>query len=241
MAVYRILRHPDGTDGGGATPTPAPAPTPDPTPPPPPAGRVELTTAEYEALLDARARLAASEAEKAREAERAEAARLKALADKGEADKALQQLRESKDAETRREREAKEALEREILDGRKESTIAAGLLGVPWDDADAAAQARQLLEPRFEAVRDAAGAVVVREKGTHRPAADVLKEWLASKPAERFLAAKSRGGAGARGGDATTPTGGSDKPPTLSDALIARAKEQLAAGPTGHYGLGRRG
>lgn len=217
LPFYRILRDPDAPTAatGGAAPAPTTTPTPASTPASAPATAPPVTTTtaefkvsaeEYRKFLDDRARLAQIDTERQRDVEAKEAERLKALVEKGHAEEALKQLRESKDAERLKEKERGDGLEKEILLSHKNAAITNALLKVTFADEYAAEQVRQLLESRFVPTRGADGKVFVQEDGTGKPAAAAIAEWLASKPAERFLAASSRGGAGSKGGDLTAPT-----------------------------------
>jgi hypothetical protein len=167
-------------------------------------------------LLEAQNRLAGIEAERQRQVEVAEAARLKALADKGQADEAIRQLREAKDKELQAEKTARVALEQDLMATHVQQGLNAQLMRVAFTDEDAPDQVRALLAARFEAVRDASGQVAVREKGTGRPQAEVVAEWLRTKPAAKFLAATSRGGSGSSGGDKSPPNPGEEP----SDQLV---------------------
>jgi len=85
------------------------------------------------------------------------------------------------------------------------------------DKAETARQLRAILEPQFETSRDATGVIITREKGTGRPATQVLSEAIASKKFAHFFAAQSRGGSGADGTRpaATTSTDGNPHPTRL--------------------------
>jgi hypothetical protein len=211
-----------------ATPTATPTATPSPTPSP----TIPLSPEEYRRLLDKEARLTEIEAESRRVAEEKEAARLKALAEKGQAEDAIRQLREAKDAEIIKERERASNLEREILDGQTAVAISTALDGIDWVSEKAARDARKILEGRFETVRDASGAKRTVEKGTGRPAADVIKEWRASDDSAHYVKANTEGGAGARGTNHTaSPVA------TESDPIAAQLRKIVAARKTGAPGL----
>lgn len=242
----RLLLDPIAETSGGETADVAATSTPTPTPAPAATDAAAVTgvtvsAEEYKTLLGNQAKLAEIEAQAQRDLNEAKQREIDALAKKGEVDQALLKLRESSADELKKEREKSTALETQILVDKKGSEITGLLLGTSFVSDAAAAQARQILDARFEAVRDAAGTVTVREKGTLKPAATVVKDWLASTDSAHFRKASTTGGAGAKGGDQTTATGDADKPMTVSDALIAREKARLAAPDNSFYGLTRRG
>jgi hypothetical protein len=205
-----------------ATPTATPAAIPTPTSAAP-TGTMNPMAEVYQQLIEARSKLAEIEAAKRQELEAKETSRLKALAEKGEIERALSELRQKKDEEIREARTRVDSLEASILTERKSSTLTSSLLGTVFRSQEAAEQVNELLERRLEAVRDpVSGAVSVREKGTGRPASDFVKEWLASKAADHFLAPTTTGGAGA---------GGTHRPgETPKDDPTARRLEQIRAG-----------
>jgi len=69
----------------------------------------------------------------------------------------------------------------------------------PEVKAVAALQFRSLVEPRFETFEDQQGNLIVREKGSGRPAADVMKELINAPEYQHFFSPKSRGGSGTDG------------------------------------------
>jgi limonene-1,2-epoxide hydrolase len=237
----RVLFDPDPAAAGGGTPTtpaaktdPPAAPPPPPATPTPTATRIEVTPDEYKRLLDDRNRLAEIEAQRQREVDDKENARLKALAEKGQAEEALAQLRTNKDAEVTRERDRANALEREILGDRKKVAISVGLDGVDWVSEKAARDARLILEERFEATRDAAGVVAIREKGTGKPAADVIKEWRASDDSAHYQKATTTGGAGA---GATNRSAATTTPADPVARMTEQLKQSIAGSRAGAPGL----
>jgi hypothetical protein len=241
-----IHRDPAPEQSGGGTESAAPklaqiepgirtvvAPEPKPAEPP----KIALSVEEYQRLTQSQARLAEIEAEKRQLAEAKEQERLKALAEKGEIEKALTTLRESKDVEIRKAIEKADALETQILGGEKRTVITSGMFGADFRSDAAAAQVRQLLEPQFESVRDAAGQIVVRDKATLRPAADVIRERLASPDFAHFLKPSTTGGAGSRGGERTTATGAATEPADVNEALIQMLRDKHTRKDTSYYGL----
>jgi hypothetical protein len=232
----RILLDPAAEPGQPpATPPPAPAP-----PAAPPTAAVSLSPEEYRALLEKSATLDRVQAEKSRAESEREAARLEKLAADGKSKEALDALRTAKDAEVASERTRASALEGEILGGRLDSAITTGIAGAEFVSPAAAAIARKELAGRLESVRDAAGNVVVREVGTHRPATEAIASWLASDDAAFFRKAGTLPGPGAKGGSQPTPTptpaGDDGKPLSFTEANLLLAKEARNA-PGTAYGL----
>jgi hypothetical protein len=170
-------------------------------------------------------------------AEAKEQERLKALAEKGEVEKALTTLRESKEEEIRKANERANALESQILGGEKRTVVTASMLGTEFVSEIAASQARMILDARFEAIRDAAGNIAVRDKATLRPAGEVIKEWLASPESAHFRKPSTTGGAGSRGGERTAATGAAAEPEDVNEALIQMLRDKHTRKDTSYYGL----
>lgn len=231
-----------GTETATATATPTPTPTPTPTATDATAVTgVTVSAEEYKTLLGNQAKLAEIEAQAQRDLNEAKQREIDALAKQGKSDEALAKLRESSADDLAKERSKSASLETQLLADRKSAEISSAMLGTDFVSPAAAQQARKLMEEQTESVRDAAGTVTIREKGTLKPAAAAIKDWLASADSAHFRKATTTGGAGARGGDQTNPTGDADKPMTVSDALIAREKARLATPDSSFYGLTRRG
>lgn len=235
----RLLLDPTA-DAGGGTPAPTPAAptptvTPTPTPAPAPTQGVTLSAEEYRAFLDKAARLEQVEADKRRAEDEREAARLEKLAADGKSKEALDALRKAKDDELATERASRKSLEDQILQSALSAAVTDAISNQSFVSVHAAAQVRRELESRLESVRDASGAVVVREKGTHRSVADAGRAWLASDEAAHFLKAGTKGGVSANG---TVPAPATDdKPIDFSTALIAHEKAAMASPSTNPYGL----
>lgn len=234
-------------DAQGATAAPATPSAPTPATPAAPAAespKITLSVEEYQRLAALQSKLAEIELEKTREIEAKEQARIQALADKGEVEKAITAQRESFEAKLREAKERADALERERLADRKAAVINEALMGVEFMSQAAARDARLIHESRFEAARDANGQVVVRDKATLRPAAEVIREWLASQDESgHYRKSSSAGGAGAKGGESRTPTPGvAEKPASFLEQMVAldrQVKERQAAGRT-TIGLARK-
>lgn len=162
--------------------------------------------------------------------DQAEAARIKAMADKGQTEEAFKQLQEKHQSEIARIREQAVTIEREWLGERRDSAINAALAGRSFSGSDPQATAaivRRLLSEEVEAVRDASGSPVIRDRKTLRPAADYLKERLESPELAIFFAANHRGGSGTDGARpaAATPT----QPGSFEDFAKAFRDRQAAA------------
>jgi hypothetical protein len=200
--LHGILRDPAPVDGGGGvTPPATPPPTPPPAAPPPAApaapAMVPLTVEEYQRLRGLEREIADTRAEKARQVEEAERQRSLAIAAKEGAEKGLEAERTRLEAKIAETNTRYADLERQYLTEKKALAIADALSGVKFISSEAERQMRQLLEPQFAATRDAAGQPVVRDATTGRPAADVIKEAIASKGYDHFLDPATRGGSGA--------------------------------------------
>lgn len=203
---------------------------------------ITLPVAQYQAFLEARAKLAEFERSKQLELDAKENARLKAMAEKDGAEKALAEQRTSLQQKLDEERQRYESLDRQVLAERLDSTISSALVGVAFagktaeEQQDSMADLLTIVKPRFESVRDSSGAVVVREKGTMKPAADVLKDIVASPRFARYFAATSKGGAGHSGGNQAAKTSEEPKAGSL-EAIAADYKRRL--GEYQSFGLGR--
>lgn len=134
----------------------------------------------------------------------AEEARLREVAAREGAETALTQQRETWQRDLEAERQRARDVETRWHRAERDRTIAGELSGATFVTPEAAAQVRQLLEGRFETRTDATGRVVVQEIGTGRPAADVIREAIASPSFAHFLAPTTGGGTGAQ-----TPVPGS--------------------------------
>lgn len=241
--MARFLLSPDQAEG-----TPTPTSTVNPAFQAPPTGAVggppipmtlSLTVDEYNRYRAIERSLAEMTAQQARVAKEAEDARLLVVAESGNSKKALQ---ETNDAWQKKVDEATgkyTKLEGSLFASHQETVLGAALAGVVFagetaeDKAEAARQLRAILEPLFETSRDGSGAIITRDKVSGRPAADVLKEALASKKYQHFFSAQSRGGSGTDGTRAAAkPT------PTSVDGYktVAQFAAEMAA--TGGLGAG---
>lgn len=134
--------------------------------------------------------------------------RLRALAEKGQIEEALEQQRRSWERKHADAVSRYTLLEQQVFGERKSAAIAEALQGrafvgeSPEQRSAAATMVRRLLQDEFETVREASGALVVRERASGRPASEALRERLDSPQFAIFFTATSRGGAG---GDASRP------------------------------------
>lgn len=186
--------NPEQSGGGNAPPPPAQQQAA-PTPPP----MVPLTVEEYQRLRSLEGNFNALQSTVQAERDRLEGERIKALADKGQVEQAMAELAKQKDAQLQAEREARLAIEGQYHGEKKSSVMAAALMGVPFVSEVAAAQVKGLLESQFETRRDASGAILVVDKVTGLPAAEVIKQQLASPAFAHFLKASTQGGSGGGG------------------------------------------
>ncbi len=202
---------------------------------------VPLTVEEYQRLRGLEGQL--TELRTAKEAEIAakEAERIKALADKGQVDVAFEELRKTHETKLGEATTKYADLERQVFSERKSSVIAQAFAGrtfvgaTPEAQAQAAVQVRTLLESQFETARDGSGALIVRDKLTGRPAADVLKESLDSPTFAHFFAPRGNAGSGGLGGSTSSaPAGDAPKPGSL-DFIAAEFKARQAR--YGSFGL----
>jgi hypothetical protein len=211
---------PQQPPGPGQAPTP-PGPAQPTATGPAPNALLTLPVDEFQRLMAKARQLDEFEAEKARALEKKEQDRLRALAEKGEADKALEQQRTSYEDRLNQERQRANALQSALFNKERTAVLNDALFGVDFISADAGRQARKLLEDELETTTDAAGTVLVRQRGTGRPAAEVVKEQVASPAFAHFLKPTNTGGAGASG------THRPGTPP--ADDPAARIEAQLRA------------
>jgi hypothetical protein len=182
---------------------------------------VPVTVEEFQRLLGIARQHEASQAENAAKLQKAEDARLLALAKAGDQEKALNEQRAAYEARVAESNAKYQSLEQTLFSADKNSTLASALAGVtfagetPEDKAETARQLRAILEPQFETSRDATGQIITREKGTGRPAAQVLSEALASKRFAHFFASQARPGSGTDGTRSAATTESDLKPGSL--------------------------
>jgi hypothetical protein len=191
---------------------------------------IPLTVEEYQRLRSLEDQL--EEVRKIQQSalEAKEAERLRALADKGQIEEALSQQRKAWEQKHTEAVARYAQLEQQVHAERKSSAIAEALHGRTFvgetseQRAATAAMVRRLLQDDFETTHDASGTLVVREKVSGRPAAEVLRERLEAPQFAIFFAPSSRGGAG---GDATRPPAGVQQAqPGSLDAIVSQWRNQ---------------
>jgi hypothetical protein len=169
--------------------------------------------------------------------------RILALAKAGDSEKALEETRkigQQREADALKKYKDLEAI---VFDEKTDATLSSALNGCVFagqDDAarsSAAKMLKTILRGDIEAVRDSAtGSVVVRDKASGRPAADVLRERLSDPTLAFFFAPTTRGGSG---GDGTRTPATKDAPQSGSLEAIA-AQYKTAQGQYSAIGLGPR-
>jgi hypothetical protein len=180
-----------------------------------------LTVEEYQRLRGLEGQIAELQKTRQAEIDAKESGRIKALAEKGEIEKALNEQRKSWE-QRHAEASAKYVqLEQQVFSERKSATLAEALSGrnyageTPEAKAATASMVRRLLDDDFETTRDASGSLVVRQKGTGLPAADVLRARLDSPEFSIFFAPSTRGGSGSQGATNPNPGAGGANPGSL--------------------------
>jgi hypothetical protein len=166
---------------------------------------IPLTVEEYQRLRSLEKQLEEFQKIQQSALEAKEAERLRALAEKGQIEEALAQQRKAWEQKHAEAVSRYGQLEQQIHAERKNTAIAEAFHGrsfigeTPEQRATTAAMVRRLLHDDFETTRDASGSLVVREKVSGRPAAEVLRERLDSPQFAIFFAPSSRGGSGSDG------------------------------------------
>ncbi|MDR3622794.1 MAG: hypothetical protein P4L85_25800 [Paludisphaera borealis] len=157
--------------------------------------------------------------------EQKESERLRALAEKGQIEEALSQQRQAWEQKHAEALSRYSSLERQVYEERKTAAIAEAFHGrsfvgdSPEQKTAAAAMVRRLLQDEFETVRDASGALLVRDKVSGRPAAEAIRERLDSAQFAIFFAPSSRGGSGSDG----------TRPPALPHSVQPGSLESIAS------------
>jgi hypothetical protein len=134
-----------------------------------------------------------------------EAERLRVLAEKGQIEEALAQQRSAWEQKHAEALSRYTQLEQQVYSERKNTAISEAFAGRAFvgdtaeQRATTAAMVRRLLQDDFETTRDGAGTLVVRDKVSGRPAAEVLRERLSTPQFAIFFAPSSRGGSGSDG------------------------------------------
>lgn len=235
----RIHLDPTPEAGGGAPSAPAAPVTPAPVQPQnPPA--VTVTADDYRAFLKTQQELIDLRASQQAAIDAANAKANEAKIKAGQIEEGLKAEQSRYEAKLAEKDAQLAASEGERLNDRFEAVVSQSLSTATYADEFAAEQVRAIIGPRFEAVRDpSTRKIVVQEKGTFRPAADVIKEWLASPQAHRFLRATNTGGV-AVGGNNPSPTGAQGaQPRNLGEAAIFdyQSHRNAAADQNVNFGL----
>lgn len=217
-------------------PAPAPAATAAPT-------MVTLTVDEYQRFRGLERQLSDFQVQQQKALDDARNAELKAMADKGEIEKALAEQKKDWEAKHAEALGKHRALESQILTEKFDATINDALAGVEWTGdtpeqrANASRMFRLTIKPDFESIRLADGTIVVRDKASGRPAAEVLRERLSDPSLSFLLAPKSRGGSGSDG--ARPPANQQQPQPGSLEAIAAQFKANqgryapMGLGPVG--------
>jgi hypothetical protein len=190
-----------------------------------PAPTIPLTVDEYQRLRSLERQLDEFQKMQQSALEAKEAERLRALAEKGQIEEALAQQRKAWEQRHAEAVSRYSHLEQQIQAERKNTAIAEAFHArsfvgeTPEQKAATAAMVRRLLHDDFETTHDASGALVVREKVSGRPAAEVLRERLDSPQFAIFFAPSSRGGSGSDG--TRPPANPQSTQPGSLDAIVS--------------------
>lgn len=160
---------------------------------------VPLTIEEYQRLRTVEAEFGQLRGSVQAERDRLDAERIKALADKGHVEQAMSEQEKRYQSQLQAEKEARLRVESQYHGEKKSSVMTAALMGAPFVSAVAASQVQSILDSQFETRADATGQIMVVDKMSGRPAADVIRERLASAEFAHFLKAQTQGGAGGGG------------------------------------------
>lgn len=207
---------------------------------------IPLTVDEYQRLIGLQSQLAQIQAEQRAALEEKEQAKLKALAEKGQVEEAFGQFRTTWEAKVAEQAKKYNDLEASLLGEKKLAVLSSAFAGrqfageTPDQQNIAAGQLRQLLESQYEAVRDASGQIVVRDKVSLRPATDAVKEALASPHYAHFFAPTSRGGTGSDGSRPPAAQQQPTAPGSLEDiAAKFREAQQGVSRSFGVFGVAK--
>lgn len=176
-----------------------------------PPGHLVVPQDEWNRLRTVETNLAQIEREKAAEVELKEAERLRAIAEKEGAEAALAAQKNTLETKLSASEQRYQQLERQTLETHRDTILAQAFAGRVFsgetseDQAEMAADLRELLEKKYESKRDQSGKIVVIDKATGLPAALSLRNLLDGKRYASFFAPKGKGGG--------TGGGGGDKPP----------------------------
>ncbi len=167
-----------------------------------------------------------------KELEMREAERIKTLAEKGQVEEALSTLRAGYEKKFTEMSTRAQDVESKWLEERRNAAINDTLAGRQFTGADPKATAailRRVLEQEIEAVRDANGNPVIRDRLTLRPAAEYLQERLNSPDLAVFFAPfNPRGGAGTDGARPAAASPKSPEDPNMAFAAAFMKKKEEA-------------
>jgi hypothetical protein len=124
----------------------------------------------------------------------AEQARIAEIAKREGAERALAEQKTLYDAKVAEWQQKYNDLTGSLHAEKKAAVIAENLTGYDYTSPEAASDVRLILERELETAIDAAGNVTVRQRGTGRPAADFIKDIMATPRMGHFIRAASRGG-----------------------------------------------
>jgi len=216
----------------------APAPTPAAVP-----TMVTLTVDEYQRFRSTEQQFNEFKQQQQAALEAKEQERIRALADKGQTEEALKAHRQLFEAKQLEAESRYAALEQRVFDRERSSVIGEVLAGrtiageTPEVREGRAKILRMLLQEQVEVSRDASGEIVVRDRASGRPAADVLRERLSDDQSLAiFFAPNTRGGSGTDGTRAPAAKDNGQHAPGSLEAIAARFKAQQGKYPP--MGLG---
>lgn len=214
----------------GATPAPAPGGAqPQQAQPEPKAEARDVKTInllpdDYSAIQRELAELRAFQNETRTKHEAAEAERLKVLAAKGQAEDAMNQLKSAYETKVTELKAQNEATDRNWLDEKLSSTLAEALAGVEFAGVDplvTAQHVRKLLASEIEATMGRDRKPVVVERQTRQPAAEYIRDRLASPEFALYLKPAGKGGSGTDGTRSQPRAPGGPAQPGSLDAIVA--------------------
>lgn len=211
---------PPAPSSGNVPPQQAPS---EPKPEPQNVKTINLLPDDYSAIQRELADLRAFQSDTKTKAEAAEAERLKVLAAKGQAEDAMNQLKSAYETKVSTLQAEKDATDQEWLAEKTASTIAEAMSGLEFagiDPAVTAQHVRKLLIGEIEAVMGRDRKPVVRDRQTHQPASEYLKERISSPEFALYLKPSGKGGSGTDGTRTRALPPGQAQPGSL-DAIVA--------------------
>jgi hypothetical protein len=203
-----------------ATPTPPPTVHPAFSNPPAASGAslVQISADEFQRFRSVEAEFGKLQSKLNAELVAKEAERLQALADAGKSREALEEQRKSWESKLSDANAGFNKVRDQYHGKAKSEVIVSSLVGrefagdKPEVQAKVAQKFLRDIDPLFETIEDATGNLIVREKGTGRPAADAIKELINAPENQHYFAPKSRGGAGTDGTGSASHAQQTDNP-----------------------------